>query len=629
MGKKRKIQTREADSRSSNGKTATDGRIYNLTSFKDVADSEDEFHINRDKILLDEGPGTKRAKWNEDSDLELSDHEILAYSDSDKDNDEDVAKPKKIGSRSSSETEVDEFGKEDDEEETEGWGASKRDYYNHDQIETEADAIEEEAEARRLQQKKLAKMTAADFGFDEGEWLHDDDEEESGKVVTEIIKDVEITPDMPAEEQFQIFITRYPEFQALADELLHLHPLYKELRNQVQLEAHSGACVISSNLIKCRALAAYICAISMYFAMLTSPARDYVGEGKTLDPTELHDHPVMNSLLKCRNVWLQTKEMKINMDTSSETPEAAIHNLSSDEKIKLPRVNKLKPNKKSKREHKLTETTDAVDAVQKNKMQAIEEDLQELSRSLSKSIKHMKKDSKTRPTIVQDISDASDFGEEDSLDAKSAMLKAQKKKSLRFYTSQIAQKANKRMAAGQNMGGDEDVPHRERLRDRQARLNAEAEKRGKTLDSYGRGGVMLDGQSDTGDEEVAQKIREEGNEYYDMISQKTKQKKLDKKLRLEAIAQAEAEGGLVRVVEGEIGDDGKRAIGYVIEKNKGLAPKRKKDVRNPRVKKRKKFEEKKTKLASMRAVYKGGEERGGYGGEKTGIKSGLVKSIKL
>lgn len=47
------------------------------------------------------------------------------------------------------------------------------------------------------------------------------------------------------------------------------------------------------------------------------------------------------------------------------------------------------------------------------------------------------------------------------------------------------------------------------------------------------------------------------------------------------------------------------------------------------MRKRKKFEEKKKKLASIRPVYKGGEERGGYGGEKTGISTGLVKSIKL
>jgi len=35
------------------------------------------------------------------------------------------------------------------------------------------------------------------------------------------------------------------------------------------------------------------------------------------------------------------------------------------------------------------------------------------------------------------------------------------------------------------------------------------------------------------------------------------------------------------------------------------------------------------KLGSVRQVYKGGEGRGGYGGELTGIKTNVVKSIKL
>jgi hypothetical protein len=37
-----------------------------ITTFEDVADSEDEFHINRDKVLLEEGPAAKRVrKWKE------------------------------------------------------------------------------------------------------------------------------------------------------------------------------------------------------------------------------------------------------------------------------------------------------------------------------------------------------------------------------------------------------------------------------------------------------------------------------------------------------------------------------------------------------------------------------------
>lgn len=38
-----------------------------ISTWEDVADSEDEFHINRDKILLDEGPAAKRLrKWQEE-----------------------------------------------------------------------------------------------------------------------------------------------------------------------------------------------------------------------------------------------------------------------------------------------------------------------------------------------------------------------------------------------------------------------------------------------------------------------------------------------------------------------------------------------------------------------------------
>ena len=33
-----------------------------ISSYEDVADAEDEFHINRDKILLEDGPGRKRQR---------------------------------------------------------------------------------------------------------------------------------------------------------------------------------------------------------------------------------------------------------------------------------------------------------------------------------------------------------------------------------------------------------------------------------------------------------------------------------------------------------------------------------------------------------------------------------------
>ena len=45
-----------------------------INTFEDVADSEDEFHMNRDKILLDEGPAAKRMrKYQEEG---LSSHAV-------------------------------------------------------------------------------------------------------------------------------------------------------------------------------------------------------------------------------------------------------------------------------------------------------------------------------------------------------------------------------------------------------------------------------------------------------------------------------------------------------------------------------------------------------------------------
>lgn len=75
---------------------------------------------------------------------------------------------------------------------------------------------------------------------------------------------------------------------------------------------------------------------------------------------------------------------------------------------------------------------------------------------------------------------------------------------------------------------------------------------------------------------------------------------------------------------------GPRSLTRAILANKGLTPHRPKAVRNPRVKKRQKFEKAKKKLASQKATYKGGLSAmgGKYSGESTGI-SKVVKSVPL
>lgn len=64
MAKKRKAGGR-ADGASK--KPREDDTHLAVNTWEDVADSEDEFHINRDKVLLDEGPTAKRLrKWQEE-----------------------------------------------------------------------------------------------------------------------------------------------------------------------------------------------------------------------------------------------------------------------------------------------------------------------------------------------------------------------------------------------------------------------------------------------------------------------------------------------------------------------------------------------------------------------------------
>lgn len=73
--------------------------------------------------------------------------------------------------------------------------------------------------------------------------------------------------------------------------------------------------------------------------------------------------------------------------------------------------------------------------------------------------------------------------------------------------------------------------------------------------------------------------------------------------------------------------DEKRAITYQIAKNKGLTPHRKKEQRNPRVKHRNKF--RKAKIRRKGAVREVRKEISRYGGEISGIKASVTKSIKL
>ena len=546
----------------------------------------------------------------------------------------------------------------EEDEDVGGWGTSRKDYYDADKIETEADALEEEAEARRLQQKQLQGMTEADFGFDVIDWKEaakdgSGDEDGERRVVREVLPKLEITDDMGSEERFRILRARYPEFEPLAKEFVELRPVHDDLRTafmeamavyqnktkRIETPSHSEAPSVSILDLKYRTLGCYLAALCMYFALFTSGPPGSDGKPAAMPAEQLRDHTIMESLVQFRDNWQLAKDLPVPAANDIPAEEEHSPDVPGSEHAEVNgALNKREKTQKKPKHHKskaqkAAEAAQAESAaLQAEKIRKTEENLTDLS-SLTKRVKDRPKSSTTssKPTQPQDDDSSSDFGDQTTLTPHEAAQKALRKKSLRFYTSQIAQKSNKRGAAGRDAGGDADIPYRERLKDRQARLNTEAEKRGKKPKESNKGDP-LGGPSDEEDYATARELREGGGggeeDYYDLVVSRSAEKKAAKAALAAARAQAEKEGGIVRFVEEE-GVDGKRAISYAIEKNKGLAPKRKKDVRNPRVKKRKKFEEKKKKLGSIRAVYKGGEGRGGYAGELTGIKKNLVKSIKL
>lgn len=71
----------------------------------------------------------------------------------------------------------------------------------------------------------------------------------------------------------------------------------------------------------------------------------------------------------------------------------------------------------------------------------------------------------------------------------------------------------------------------------------------------------------------------------------------------------------------------KRAINKEIEKNKGLTPKRPKSYRNPRVRNRLKARKAHIKHKSIVPKVRSQDKR--YAGEATGIRTGIVRAVKI
>lgn len=112
---------------------------------------------------------------------------------------------------------------------------------------------------------------------------------------------------------------------------------------------------------------------------------------------------------------------------------------------------------------------------------------------------------------------------------------------------------------------------------------------------------------------------DETSDFYNVIAQRNKTKKSFKKSLYQVAPKFPR-------TDNEVA--GERAISKTILKNRGLVPHKAKINRNPRAKKRKQYDEAiKRRKGTVREVRR--DEGHKYGGEGTGIKSGISRSRKL
>lgn len=143
----------------------------------------------------------------------------------------------------------------------------------------------------------------------------------------------------------------------------------------------------------------------------------------------------------------------------------------------------------------------------------------------------------SRSQMDTDINDA--YGEATHLQAVDAADKTARKKSLRFHTSKIESTSARRQGArNQAVDGDDDIPYRERQKDKEARLAREAKNR-----IQNQGGEDLD-DSEPPERTSGKRRREnesdsEGDSdgldgYYELVKKNSKEKKEQKKAEHEA-----------------------------------------------------------------------------------------------
>lgn len=656
---------------------------------KDMDDEVDVFHKQRDKISLDINDDEDES----DEELEQPVFDLKGESseESEEESDDDeqltglaakIAKQAKFLRQKSGGVE-DEMEEEADEEEGErkaAWGKGKNRYYSADNIDYEIQSSDdelpavEEAEVLRLQRKNAESLRPEDFGLDEDEEdesnadsdAHEEtlqdavkrhevglerrktkktSDRELGKDVDDgkIVAFEEVKKDINAltkEQQMEVVMSDAPELVGLLSEFKDGLDNLKIVQVLLQkVKSNKNVTKEGMNYLEVKQLLLLCYCQSIVFYLLLK------AEGRSV-----RDHPVIARLVEIRDFLdkirpidnkLKNQFERIlkedNIDSIEGAPAKSSVNIISaedfmsefktsvvkaksdqsvqdgEDRNKSLTGSALEVNNVEKLIIEDKEAKEMVGAESKEMLKErakLEAYMKQLKDGISqvahgkperKNLKHLKRSRNGLLETLEDFDDdVADFSTLNGAKSRDIDGLQQPRK-----LSQLITEAGRNAKKPKLISGDDNLPEREDLGDRR--------KRHEMLKSG-----MPPSPDDRSEEEMEDNPEESEDEFYREVKQK-------RDANLAAKAEIYSRKPTIPDPEEEI--DGKRHITYQMEKNKGLTPHRKKLTKIPRKRYKMKHEKAvKRRKGQVRDVK---ASQGPYGGESTGIRTAISRSIRF
>lgn len=561
------------------------------------------------------------------------------------------------------ESDEDELSEGSDEEAL-GWGANKRSYYSgntEEDMESDSDIDEEKAheletnEAIRLQRLSRAGMGDDEFGLEniDAEEAQMNADEQSAAARARRKRELDELPEETAtpssatpEELISKLQVRAPIVLALVDEFGNVLRELPEARSYMDQVSKNGERPVAEIAhLYYQTLSAYTMLLAFFFQLASTPAL-------AAEPERLLEHPVMERLSQFKKALVEMKALGLfdpeDSPDEDEREMAGIMGPPTDEDREYEQLGELEPGEV---EGLIEDEKENSHAYEPSKPRAKKEKQKKaktkqrgdtpaappaptpLAAVAAVAAEPPKVSKRVAP---ESLESADAYGEPIHMRATDAQEKAQRKRLTQFHADGAADASHK--VKQNKLEGDADIPYRDRRRSREAVAAAKTNKLAKMQptpadtelnDTEWGESDWRDRRAVMGGEAPVDDGKEDDDDhaaYYDLISSNKRARKAQKKEDYDQQRLASRVYDDDAVAPGE-----HRLIDRTIEKNKGLTPHRPKSIRNPRVKRRMKFDRANKRLSSTRAVYKGGQSalQGGYQGEKSGISVNTVKSRKL